>query len=132
MSRAGGSAPRFEAVIYASLMSTCFVSCMDKLAEWIGRAPLVAAVAVGLATPLGILIGQNAPDPGAPVLVLSAPWDSAERVAESASGYLILPGRISSIGLVHSSQPEFLAALGDAGAWLILNGRLSGAFCASK
>ncbi|WP_375262583.1 hypothetical protein [Palleronia sp.] len=105
---------------------------MDKLVVWIGRSPLIAVMVVGLATPVGILIGQNAPDPGAPVLVLSAPWDSAERVAKSASGRLILPGRISSIGLVHSPEPEFLVALKEAGAWLILNARLSGAFCASK
>lgn len=102
---------------------------MDRLAEWIGRAPLVAVTTVALLAPFGIFFGQNAPDPGFPVIVLSAPWDSAARVAASASGQLIQPGRISPIGLVHSPEPDFLAALGEAGAWLILNGRLSGALC---
>jgi len=91
--------------------------------------PLVGVLTIGIGTPLGILIGQNAPVPGAPVLVLAAPWTSADRVAASASAYVILPGRVPFVGLVYSQVPDFQEYLRQSGAWLVLDGRLSRAFC---
>ncbi len=103
---------------------------MNKFADWTGFTPLVAAILIATATPICVLIQQNAPDPSSPVVILSAPWSSAARVAEAASGSLIRSGRIDSVGLVFVEASDPVGSLRESGAWLVLNGRLSNALCA--
>ena len=64
-----------------------------------------------------------------PVVIISAPWVSAEALARQAGGQLIAPGRIGAIGLVWSPNPEFIDGLYEAGAWVVLDGDLSGVLC---
>lgn len=85
-------------------------------------------VIVGM-VPAALALSRNPPVQDAPVVVISAPWVAAEEVATRAGGQSIAPGRISAISLVWSPNPEFIDALYRAGAWVVLNGDLSGVLC---
>ena len=66
------------------------------------------------------------------VAVIVSPWSAADRVAQvvaAADGSLVAPSRFGWIVIAHSPRKDFIARLGQAGAWLVLNHKtLSGCF----
>lgn len=102
---------------------------MTPLRRTLGWLPLTTAVLVAVLAPAVVVLAQQTPALGEPVVVVSAPWGSALRVNGMAGGRLIAPGRVSATALVWSDNPTFIDTLYDSGAWLVLNGDLSGVLC---
>lgn len=97
-------------------------------------SPAAAAQILMLAiAPTALAIrAAPAPEPGAPVVVLTAPWGDAAAVAAKAGGLPLAPGRVAAAVLAWGPGPDYAAALRDAGAWAVLPADLSGVFCGAE
>lgn len=81
-----------------------------------------------LGGPIGA-IAAAPPRPDAPILVVVAPWTDLGALVAAAGGVLIGP-RIAPLGsLTSATHPDYITALGDQGAWLILDGALLANLC---
>ena len=94
--------------------------------------PLTGVLILSIVGPGAIALVQNPPREGEPVVVISAPWQTALSVASKADGRLVAPGQISSIALVWSDNPTFTNSLYEAGAWLVLGADASRFLCATE
>ncbi|MEM6498432.1 MAG: hypothetical protein AAF709_17120, partial [Pseudomonadota bacterium] len=90
---------------------------------------LAGVICLSLIAPAAIALGQQTPQAGEPVIVITAPWENALAIASKADGGFIAPGRMQAIVLVRSNDPNFTRALYTAGAWMVLNADLSGVLC---
>ena len=79
--------------------------------------------------PAALSVAQHPPREGTPVVVIAAPWSSAETLAVAVGGQMVAPGRIGVVGLVWSPNPAFIDMLYEAGALMVLDGDLSGVLC---
>lgn len=97
-------------------------------------SPAAAAQILMLAIAPGALALSAAPEPapGAPVVVLTAPWTDAAELAVDAGGLALAPGRVAATVLAWGPDPDFAAALRAAGAWAVLPSDLSGFFCGAE
>lgn len=105
-------------------------SAPGELRGWragaLGAALLLASTLV-----LGAVILSAAPDPGRGVVVVTAPWHSdaqAVGVVAGAGGDIVSGSRLANVLVAKSDEPDFIAALYEAGAWLVL-GAPSGLAC---
>lgn len=81
---------------------------------------LLIAIAAGIA-PLAVAL---VPKSGAPVVVIASPFGhGALAVVAAADGRLVAATRFESIVVGVSDEPDFLARLRKAGAFLLLDGR---------
>lgn len=91
--------------------------------------PLLAVLALVIVAPAAIVLAQQKPKPGEPAIVIAAPWDEALQIAALTDAQFLAPGRVKSIAMVSSDNPEFTASLYAAGAWLVLSSDLSNILC---
>jgi hypothetical protein len=69
------------------------------------------------------------PAPGAPAVVVTAPWRSAQDAVTRAGGVMLRDGRTGGIALSYSPDPGYADALRAAGAWAVLSADLADALC---
>ena len=98
-------------------------------AEFAKASPLIGVLCLSVAAPAAIALGQPQSKAGEPVVVIAPPWQAALALAASAGGRFVAPGRMQSIALVWSADPNFTQELYAKGAWLVLSASLSGMLC---
>lgn len=82
---------------------------------------MIAVCLVALVAPAAMTLASVAPQPGQPVVIVTAPWQNALAVSSAAGGALVAPGRIEAIVSTHSGNPRFIKSLYGEGAWLVLD-----------
>ena len=102
---------------------------MLRARNFIGPLPLLGVLAIALVAPGVIAFGQHRPKAGEPVIVVTAPWDTALRVASNASGRIVSPGHLDAVAMAWSDNPSFTTTLYHEGAWIVLGSDLSWALC---
>lgn len=78
------------------------MSLVRTLMGVVAALPLIGVLAIAAVAPTAIALGQEPPEPGQPVIVVTAPWQSALRISNQAGGRLVAPGRIGAVALVWS------------------------------
>lgn len=86
---------------------------------------LVPPLAIATAASLVPLAATMAPREGEPVVIL-APFTSAGAIGvmARADGRLLAASRLEALVIADSENPDFVARLYKAGAWLVISGRL--------
>jgi hypothetical protein len=93
------------------------------------RLSIVGSLLLTLLGPAALALSGPAPEPGGPVLVLTAPWRDAGEALYRVGGWQVGPRNVRFVALGQLPDGVAVQSLYRAGASAVVDGRLAAALC---